>query len=317
MAFSSAAMPAGELNALGRAKPILGGKNAFDDYNQVPQWSASGSWADSGVGGPENRTNTAVPPNFLHDGFTHLTTYPSSISGNVTVYILFDLKESINIDSMLVLNHNFGTIATALSATLSIFLEVADNSTFTTNLTTVASATGITTNNRKWLLAGASLRFSSVRYARLRITSTVAFTGAQYPRIGEIWVGQRYHLSRNPEIPWDPDHKVSKTKTSVSTAGISVTLLDFAGRYELAPSWMPTAGDIHTGLNDRQTLLDWYQSIEYSSIPFPFILDHGLGTQKPLFMFLESSNLDMKYQGPRHSTVSLSLIEQYGFLSEE
>ena len=107
MVFSSATIPTGELNALGRNKPILGGKNAFKSYNQVPQWSSSGDWSDSGVGGGSNKTNTLVPPSYLYDDFTHITTYPSSVIGFNTVYILFDLKEDIDIDSMLVLNHNF------------------------------------------------------------------------------------------------------------------------------------------------------------------------------------------------------------------
>lgn len=314
MVFSSATIPTGELNALGRNKPILGGKNAFKSYNQVPQWSSSGDWSDSGVGGGSNKTNTLVPPSYLYDDFTHITTYPSSVIGFNTVYILFDLKEDIDIDSMLVLNHNFGTIAAGLSTTISIQLQVSNSPTFSSP-TTILSQTTISTNNRLWLLAGASLRFSTVRYARIMIwTAGPNFTGTFYPRIGEIWVGRRYHLSRNPEIPWNPDNIIAKRQIATSLSGVYVANADFYGQHILTPTWMPTAGDVHTELNDRQTLLDWYESIEYGSFCFPFIIDYNLGTEKRLFMCVRSTDLDMPYQGPRHSSLTLELAEQRGFL---
>src|SRR5687768_212146 len=135
MPYSATTISSGEATALTADKPLFVGNSVLEDYNAIPQWRVSGSWAS----GTDISDNATYPVWRGFDRAADSFTQPTSVSGQATVYYICDLANGTDdlhtVDSVFIIGHNFGTLgATAL-------VQIADDNAFSTNLITLATWT--------------------------------------------------------------------------------------------------------------------------------------------------------------------------------
>ena len=192
MAWSSAEISAVDLALMAADKPILLGQNRAR--------VGEGRWIANGVWGAD-QSAAGYPIARAYDDYDHLRTKPNANaslgSGVYRWYVVFDLGAEYDVDSVVILNHNFFTLALDY-----VTVSIADSSDFTTNYKQLAAYAPID-NSRIVLLdlhhTGANPRlYSGVRYIRIRIYKTAS---TFLPQLGEIFIGTRRQLKHHPKLP--------------------------------------------------------------------------------------------------------------------
>lgn len=335
MAYATGTVSVAEQGALTAGRPLLLATNHIRNIRAGTvqlEWSASGDWSDSGSLGASNRTSATYPTSRAWDGVLYADTRPTGAEGTegaglstrYVYYLLAELDESSNathtIDTVMVRPLNVSSwpgIAT-------IEVQIADNAAFSSNLLTVSSFTGAALADRKLLDtnlttgAGANLwgRFTSVRYARLRISSTVSW-GAVRPQIGEWVMGRRRQLGHNPRIPHDerPLSSVVGDFTAQSQATSRYVFARGASNKEVG--LMPQTSGTYA-INEIEELRTWFTEADYGARPFLYLEPEVSGqTRQAHWMMLEQPELTMPLNGPFHRSVTLTMREQPPFASAE
>jgi len=199
MAWSFSSISAADLAYLAANRPLAITTQAVGPFSAVApyQWSiVAGSFADADVSDPD------WPTRRLSDGHGYLPSKPSaSLSGMFRAWAMVQCNTSKPFDCAVILGHNFGSLC---AAGVLVTLEVADNDTFSTNLSKVyqwgSIGDYITTNRRLVstslvpLGESGSKLLSGVAYARVKVQTSDSSDFLELPRIGEIILGRRRQL---------------------------------------------------------------------------------------------------------------------------
>ena len=335
MAYATGTVSAAEQDALTAGRPLLLATNHVRNLLSASlqhQWSASGSWADSLPAGASNRTLATHPTNRAWDGVLYAPTKPTGAEGvegsglntSYVWYLLAELQESSDashtIDAVMVRPLN----ASSWPAGATIQIQIADNNAFSTNLLTLSSFTGASLGNRKLLDlnlstgAGANLwgRFTSVRFARLRISASATW-GSVRPEIGEWVMGRRRQLAHNPRIPHDERPSVSVVADFTAQSQARSRYVFASGARNVELGLMPqTIGSY--AINEVSELRTWFAETGYGARPFLY-LEPGVSgqTKDSYWMMIDEPELVMPLNGPFHRSVTLSMLEQPPFATAE
>ena len=240
-----------------------------------------------------------------------------SSGGTVTAVKFYNLyfSTAINFDALLITGHNFNS-----GSFVSASLEIADNDAFTSNLIEIAKYTiSGTTDNRilitnlnsaggssTYSAGGTAQRYSGAAYARLRVTHS----GSGTPELGEIWLGYRYQLQRNPDIPWNNKNEASLAADYVSNSGITKRYTFYRGQaLRTFQASIAAAAEI--------TVIDgWFNAINEGTRPFVYIETPSSSAQAIIVM-LDDAGLSFPLVGPTERRLAFSMTEQPPFLSRE
>lgn len=187
--------------------PLMLTRNALRFKNLSAEWSLQRTWVTGANGGPDNITDDEHRPARLHDGRGTLVSRPLGGSVLPRVHLLFDLDENETIDAAVVMGHNFKS----LNGTITVYMGIADDPAYTTNVRQVLLWEGKSADRLVQLdlsdsVAGPDMgvggegafrRFTNVRYAYLTIETTASSFGVA-PEIGEVYFGRRRQMTQRP-----------------------------------------------------------------------------------------------------------------------
>lgn len=256
MAYSSAAITAADLAYLAADKPIIGTQFKLTPSTCI--WHNSGSTTD--------RTDSTYPARRAYEGLTGFATKPTTASADKTWFLSFVMPwPYVEIDFVGIVGHNFGTLHT--DGALTVTLEIDDASNFATAISIPITVTTSTSNARIMALSlkhtgSAALRYSTVRYVRLKITRAATnFT----PEIGELVLGRRLQMYYKPDVPYDVYARHSSSETSVTHGGVIYRTTYYKGARTLAASWEDDNSTLHSEIDA------FISASDYKTRPFVWI----------------------------------------------
>jgi hypothetical protein len=335
MAYATGTVSAAEQSALTGGRPLLLATNHVRNIRSGTtnlEWSSSGDWADSAPAGAGNRTDASYPTSRAWDGFLHADTRPTGAAGTegsglntrYVYYLLADLDEASTathtVDSVMVRPLN----VSSWPGVCTVQVQIADDAAFSTNLVTIASFTSTSLADRKLVDfnlttgVGANLygRFTSVRYARLRISSTATW-GTVRPRIGEWVLGRRRQLGHNPRIPHDDRPALSAVGDFASKSQLRSRYVYASGQRNIEAGLMPSTSGTYA-IDEVAELRSWFAECGYGTRPFLYLEPVVSGqSQVSYWMVLEDPSLMMPLNGPFHRSVTLAMQEQPPFATSE
>ena len=227
----------------------------------------------------------------------------------------FATADRISFDTLCILGHNLNSLAA-----ISVSLEIADNSSFSSNLIEIAKYTisGATDNrilitnlnsagaSSTYSGGGTAQRYSAVSYARLKIIHSTS----DVPEVGEIFLGTRYQMQRNPNVPWNNKDERSDVTDFISTNGMTQRYVFYRGQ-------AVRAVEMSLAESANITVIEnWYNAIHEGVKPFLWI-DTPSSSAQIRLMILDSPELVFPLVGPFERALSFSMTEQPPFLSRE
>jgi hypothetical protein len=183
-------------------------------------WTYQGNTAD------DSATNS--PASNATDRRASRVTKPTT--ARLIQYLALDLGSTFaaDVDLAAVIGANLGAISADGSGTLTVALDVADDSAFVTGKQTVWTQTvaGDTKNQRLVSMVGtvlglahtgaAALRYTGARFWRLKISRA---SGTFIPQIGDLWLGRRRQMRSKPLLPADPDATITNAGEHKAASG--------------------------------------------------------------------------------------------------
>jgi hypothetical protein len=299
MAYSFAAISAADLAYLAADKPILGSQS-------IPTLTATSTtawWHNSG--GVTDRTDASYPARRAYDGFPCFVTKPTTASADKTWYYSMQLGVLATFDFVAIIGHNFGTLHAG--GALTITLEVDDASNFATCVSIPITVTTGTSNARIMVLslfhtAAAALRYSSVAYARLKITrGATNFT----PEIGELYLGKRLQLFHKPNVPYDSYAKTSDIETAKTLGGVIHNTVYARGRRVLGAEWTEENTTLQAAIDS------FVSGTNYKTTPFVWIENPYSAPASWHMMVADDANHALPLEdNPAKRTFELTASEQ-------
>ena len=247
---------------------------------------------------------------------TGFSAYSSGGKFTTVKFYNFYFSTSISFDTLCITGHNLNSLGA-----ISVSLEIADSNTFGSNLKEIAKYTvsGSTDNrilitnlnsaggSNTYSSSGTAQRYSSVAYARLKI---IHATANDVPKIGEIFLGTRYQLQRNPDVPWNNKNEFSSVTDFTALTGIVKRYVAYRGqairsfRASIAASAEITVID------------DWFNDINEGTKPFLYIETPSSAADARI-MILDDAALRFPLVGPSERVLEFSMTEQPPYLSVE
>jgi len=135
-------------------------------------------------------------------------------------------------------------------------------------------------------------------------------TGDYTPEVGEIVLGRRYQLQRNPNVPWDNKHEVSRTTEQVSLSGVTRRYTFHRGK-ALRNVVAPLADSSEIAVVDS-----WWDSTEEGTKPFYWV-ETASTAASTMLVHLENPELDFALVGPYERQLVFAMVEQPPFLARE
>lgn len=239
MAWTSAAIPAGEVSARADDAPLIVAHNRVRDA-AVLKWTADGQAASADI------TVSTAPARWVYDGELR---YGSTRQAGSSATHYFNIQWSSSI--------TFDTIFIKMLGSVSltdIDVLIDDDGNFSSGATTIASWSGTLSASGRFIaleLGGGSNRYSGTGYMQIRFTYGSSSAMGQ---IAELVVGTRRQVSRRPDQGSDYDD---------SPIGAAYTDQRFRGRdrqrymeaygfTDWRAGWTPDGTDQH-GLSDLVT----------------------------------------------------------------
>lgn len=285
MAWSGAALSSDYIAWAAEDKPLVGVKNILPDATTL-QWRDS--LFASATDGNESRAA---------DGRTDLATTPAGAAA-ITWYFYINSAAPIDIDCAFVVFDN------PAGDTITVSLEVADDSAFTINLQQLQNINA--TSKRASMLSfndgtNNPSVISSAVYLRFRF---YALFPDFKPVVREIFVGKRIQLEQNPLLPWDRKGLTGNVAKSVANNGAQQRYVYARGRREISANlnpWVDARADdiasIYTLSNHGTAPLIWVD--EPTTTPHGFHLCH-----------YAEPDLSMPYAAPFERNTTLAIEEQ-------
>jgi hypothetical protein len=231
MAWASAELSADYLAWMADDKPLLLGEN----HARNPDFE---EWHNNGGGFPEaDITHADGPISYAYDGYTDLQTYTAAGTNR---YLCFAWSTAVDFDTVALVGTNIPS-----SSVTSISLQIADDNTYSTNLSTIASWTPSASDAPRRLFAdlhhtGSNPRlYTSVAYFRFAFITCTPTP----PYIGEVFIGTRRQMKTNPFGAWDR-MQLKNRQTLVEAAGGPLTKYVYnAGRRQIRARFGPHEDD--------------------------------------------------------------------------
>lgn len=296
MAYSSAQISAADLALLAADKPVLS-TNAI--RSAIVEWRIDGSF-DSGV----NATDPSYPGSRIYDGKTHVRTRATTTASDISLMIDTG-TDGIEFDFFSIIGHNFGDSSTNVTYTL----QISNNSDFSLNVVTLAASTFIVGNGNPRIIdmslfhtGSVPLRYSGVQYIRIRLQSVSLYKF----EIGELILGRRRQLKRQPNIPWDDYALGSLSDMAVSMAGVITKYSRNFGGRRMAATFNPHETQY---INDFKA---WWEDIDYGARSFVWIDKPGTAPGATYLMHIDATNamLGIPLVGPIEREISIASVEQ-------
>lgn len=231
--WTSAALASWESAAFAADMPVLG--------VNVLTSAATCVWNNEGTTAGADHTATGYPVTNASDGLPHLPTKPTSGVANTMYYVIDFGTGGVSFDFVALMGCNFATWLPSGDVILELDngADAAPNppnnpdGTFA-NVVEVANFGQPTTNARlcDWdchHTGSVPLRYSDVRYARLKLVNNAAFA----PEIGELIIGARCQLKNRPLNPFSKDGLSRQSEASKSASGVIQRVEHSAGAYEM------------------------------------------------------------------------------------
>ena len=317
MAYSAAALASAETTGFTADRPMLIVQQpGTDNTPSVARWTeADGETTDT------DRTAAGYPASRAYDDFGSVLTKDTASTDTEKYYVLDMGSNTIAFDTLLILGHNFNSVAVT-----SVALEISDAADFGTgggdNTIEIYKYTvSGTTDNRilctnlnsaggsdTYSAGGTAQRYSTARYIRLKIVTDGS--GSKQMEMGELILGYRYQLQRNPNVPWDNKSQGSLVTDFRSQSGLTRRYVMNRGQaLRVFATGMAAAAEI--------TVIDnWYAAINEGTRNFVYIETPSSSPQAHL-MFMEDAVKNFALVGPTERTLQFSLFEQPPFLARE
>ena len=227
----------------------------------------------------------------------------------------FYFSTAISFDTLCIIGHNLNSLGA-----VSVSLEIADSSSFGTNSKEIAKYTvsGSTDNrilvtnlnsaggSNTYSASGTAQRYSSVAYARVKILHSTS----SVPELGEILLGTRHQLQRNPDTPWNNKDEFSQTTDFKAVSGLVKRYVAYRGQAVRAfRASLSSSAEI--------SVIDtWFNAIDEGTKPFLYIETPSSSADARL-MILEDTSLNFALVGPTERVLQFSMREQPPYLSRE
>lgn len=310
MAYSAGNLTAAETTGFDNDKPMLVSQSLVSPT--VARWNDAGTTTDAAT------TAADGPAVRAYDNIGSLQT--KDTSADLTArYLVFDIGASstISFDTCLILNHNMNS-----GGFNAISLEISDSADFTSNLIEIYSYSVSGTDDDRLLCTnlnsaggsstyssgGTAQRYSGVRYVRIKITATSGT--ARQAKIGEVWLGTRYQLQRNPDVPWNNKDEFSQVTEFKALSGLTRRYVHYRGQ-ALRNFRAPIADSAEVTVVEN-----WFNGINEGTSPFLYIEKPSSGAE-PYLMILNTPALNFQLVGPFERILSFSMTEQPPYLSRE
>jgi hypothetical protein len=292
MAWSSAAISAADLAYLAADKPILASQ-------AIPVAPTSCIWTETGAVGATDRTLSTNPARRAYDGLVGVWTCPDA-TVSATWYYTMDLAAAgVEFDLIAILGHNFGTITVS-----ALTLEVSDASNFA-GASSIPIASTITTNTRIMQLScfhtgAAALRYSAVRYARLKFAGCDA-----KPQFGELVLGRRLQMHAKPDVSYDSYSLHGNKEISATQGGVIHSSVFSKGQRHLSAAWRDDS-------TTRQALVAaWIAATSYKTRPFVWIENPNSAPSSWHYMVPDDADFDYPLEeNPSIRTFTIDATEQ-------
>tara|TARA_R110000765_G_C18891832_1_gene603146 strand:- start:201 stop:1340 length:1140 start_codon:yes stop_codon:yes gene_type:complete len=238
--------------------------------------------------------------------FTHLNTVATTITesgGGVTI----NTDKTVTVTATSALRQ--GDAISGSNIPSSTYIESITDSThieITNAATGSGSGLNFTFTQYDYNASGTAQRYSSVQNVRLRLLHS----GSKAPHLGEIILGTRYQLQRNPDLPYDDLAEISEIAEAKSLSGLVRRYVVYKGqalRNFVAP--ISSATEI-------TVIENWWNAIEEGTKPFVYI-ETPTTDPKAYLMTMETPALVFPKLGPYERQLSFSMIEQPPFLASE
>ena len=307
MAYSAAALASAETTGFDNDKPMMVVQQAGSPADA--HWTTTGNHTGTDV------TLAAEPATRAYDEIGNLVTSTTGVAATSPKYFNFNFTTAIAFDVLLITGHNLNSISVT-----SVALEIADDAAYSSNKIEIAKYTISGTTDNRILITnlnsaggsstysggGTAQRYSGVEYARLVITHS----GSKDPELGEIWLGRRYQLQRNPDVPWNNKNETSLTADFTSNSGITKRYTFYRGQALRAfQASIAAAAEI-------TVIDDWFDAINEGTRPFVYIETPSSSAQAQIMM-LDDAGLNFPIVGPTERRLAFGMTEQPPFLSRE
>ena len=313
MPYSAAALTGAETTGFTNDKPMLVVQTASSPTDA--DWNTSGELDGSG----DSQTAIAFPSVRAYDSIGSLPTKIRSDSAPISAaspkYFNFEFFTAISFDTLLIVGHNLNS-----QSFTSVALELADNDAFSSNVIEIGKYTiSGTTDNRILLTnlnsaggsstyspSGTAQRYSSVQRARLKIIHS----GSKTPAIGEIFLGTRHQLQRNPDVAWNNKDELSEVSEFKALSGLTRRYIQYRGQAlrQFRASIAASA--------EITVIETWWDAIEEGTKPFVYIETPSTNAQAML-MIMETPKLSFPLVGPSERVLAFNMIEQPPYLARE
>jgi hypothetical protein len=289
MAYSSAALASRETTYFAADKPLVA-------VNAIVSPSTK-KWTETGTVAATDRTLAANPAARAYDGLPGLLTKPDSTAAS-TWYLVFDMGTTgIEFDCAFLIGHNFGTLALT-----TVQLQIANAADFATDLVTIGDFGAPANDDRlaDYVLhsgGGSALRYSTVRYVRLKLSKGGNFT----PQLGELVLGRRRQFDRKPDRPFDDYGLHNEVDVTKTLGGLSLVTAHFRNQFRLDAEWPIESSDYQT---------DWQAFWTGCNGAFVWCYSPTSAPASWHLMARDQEDIDLGMIGPYERTAKLEAVEQ-------
>lgn len=294
MAWASAELSADYQAWMAANKPLLLGENHVRNATTI-KWTTSFDLSATDI------TAAAGPSSYLHDGYTDLVN--TSNSGGTNRYLLIDFGTPVDFDTVAIMGTNFASMGATR-----VLIDIADDSTFSTNLVALTDWYTASTDPVRRLRAelyhtGSTPRlYTDVQYFALVF---VAGGSAPLPEIGELFVGQRRQMKTNPFGAWDK-MQLRNRQTLVEAAGGPLTKYVYnAGRRQIRARFGPHEDDTIADLAGL-----YRDDTSWGEYPFVWCDEPTSNPDDCNMMVFDQDTWASPYNGPQQREFFLSASEQ-------
>ncbi len=302
-------IPTSERAARLQGCPYLVGNNVLERYNVLPQWRVSGAW-DSGT---DISDNTNYPVWHAWDRSGDAVTRPTSAAQNQTeCSFIMDLNPGTTttlgeVDTFVVIGHNFHTWD---PATTEVYLDLdlgdgdlppAPVPDFSGNVTGAFWDMADWDDGRRLIsqevgLLGADSRFSTIRYARLRIVRTSGNFGSVVPEFSELWLGRRRQMSYFPNVPFD-NRAGQSDRVDHHAEGGHVTTYFKTSKQAILNMTVRSGGADMNGHDQNDALQNWWWTESEGGKPSLLVLNTSTDLLAEPYIVLPSSDFSLPVVG--------------------
>ena len=313
--MTATALTAAAVARVTNDKPILCGENILEGVSVMKWCDGTQGSADVGTtsSGGTDRTDAAYPTSRADDRHLHATTRPATSIVDDDFYLAWDLNATKSFDMIMIGGHNF-TDATSLTVTF----EIADNSTFGSNLHTLATWSNAHQSSKR--LVSLSLKHTGSdplsyaidtstpygRWGRIKLNSGANWT----PQIGEVWLGTRRHLPYQFDGPLDDKSTEAVVSDFEARSGARTRYVFSEGRARRSVSTLVDAAA------DITTVDNFWAECGYGSKPF-LMLDQPNTDAQRCYLMSHQGGLDFPLVLPAARQLSLNMVEHAPYYTSE